>query len=241
LIDLFHPVAEQNNPQPQHLSPVGDSALLVNFGDGINLELNRRVHFIAYRFMKLSLPGVIEVVPAYNTLLVHYDPLLVDYPAVQDWVSSILSCPGEVAPFQPRRVEIPAAYGGVYGPDLEFVAAHNHLTSEEVIRIHANAEYQVYMLGFAPGFAYLGGMDAAIAVPRLEKPRTRVPAGSVGIAGHQTGIYPLETPGGWRIIGRTNLRLFDPCADPPSLLQPGDRVKFIPVEPGEDSYDAACP
>jgi KipI family sensor histidine kinase inhibitor len=140
--------------------------------------------------------------------------------------------------FQPRRVEIPTIYGGEYGPDLDFVAQYHHLTPAEVIRIHSGVDYPVYMLGFIPGFAYLGGLDAAIATPRLDQPRTRIPAGSVGIAGAQTGVYPLDTPGGWRIIGRTPLRLFDPLADPPALLSPGDIVRFIPVSEEESNHVA---
>jgi KipI family sensor histidine kinase inhibitor len=136
-------------------------------------------------------------------------------------------------------VEIPTVYGGKDGPDLDFVAAYHHISPEDVVRIHAGAVYQVYMLGFTPGFAYLGGMDPLIAAPRLAKPRTKVPAGSVGIAGVQTGVYPLETPGGWRIIGRTPLRLFDLLAEPPVILAPGDEVRFMPVLEGEWPHDAA--
>jgi KipI family sensor histidine kinase inhibitor len=129
----------------------------------------------------------------------------------------------------PRRVEIPVKYGGEEGPDLGFVAAHNHLSEAEVIRMHASHEYPVYLMGFTPGFPYLGGLDPAIAAPRLSAPRSLVPGGSVGIAGEQTGIYPQDSPGGWRIIGRTRLRLFDLTRDPPFLLAPGDIVVFTPV------------
>ncbi len=129
----------------------------------------------------------------------------------------------------PRRVEIPVCYGGEYGPDLAFVAQHNHLGEAEVIRIHSAREYPVYLMGFTPGFPYLGGMDPAIAAPRLNTPRSRIPGGSVGIAGEQTGIYPVDSPGGWRIIGRTDLRLFDITSEPPFLLAPGDVVSFMPV------------
>jgi len=130
---------------------------------------------------------------------------------------------------QARRVEIPVCYGGEWGPDLDFVARHAGLTTAEVIRRHAAAEYTVYMMGFLPGFPYLGGLDVSIAAPRLETPRRRVPAGSVGIAGEQTGIYPLASPGGWRLIGRTEVALFDLTARPPCLLAPGDQVQFIPI------------
>jgi inhibitor of KinA len=230
--------------------PVGDAALLVSFGERIDLEINRRVHALAQRLSQEPLDGFIESVPAYCSLLVHYDPLVVDYPAVLAWVvgnveplKPLITDPTDHFPtfqtaFQPRRVEIPTVYGGEDGPDLEFVAQYHHLTPEEVIRIHSGVDYPVYMLGFTPGFAYLGGLDARIVTPRLDQPRTRIPAGSVGIAGMQTGVYPLDTPGGWRIIGRTSLRLFDPLADPPALLAPGDIVRFIPISKG-DSYHVA--
>jgi inhibitor of KinA len=132
----------------------------------------------------------------------------------------------------PRTMEIPVRYGGADGPDLEEVAALNHLSAEEVIAIHSGAEYLVHFLGFSPGFPYLGGMPESIAAPRLETPRRSVPAGSVAIGGRQTGIYPTASPGGWRIIGRTPLRLFQPEADPPVLLQMGDHVRFVPVAGG---------
>ena len=128
-----------------------------------------------------------------------------------------------------RTVEIPTLYGGENGPDLSFVAEHNGLTVEEVVRIHSSRDYPVYMMGFTPGFPYLGGMDGRIAAPRLNSPRTNVPAGSVGIAGEQTGIYPMESPGGWQIIGRTETTLFDPNHEKPFLLAPGDQVRFVPV------------
>ena len=132
--------------------------------------------------------------------------------------------------WQPRVVEVPVVYGGEFGPDLDFVSLHTRLPVEEVIRLHSGGEYPVYMIGFTPGFPYLGGMDGRLASPRLETPRTRIPMGSVGIAGEQTGIYPQESPGGWRIIGRTPLRLFDLQREPPCLLSPGDVVRFVPIE-----------
>jgi KipI family sensor histidine kinase inhibitor len=128
-------------------------------------------------------------------------------------------------------VEIPTFYGGTYGPDIEFVAAHSGLSVDDVIARHSEMTYTVYMLGFAPGFAYLGGLPEELVAPRLPTPRQAVPAGSVGIAGAQTGVYPIETPGGWRLIGRTLIALFDPTADPPALLRPGDRVRFAPISP----------
>ncbi len=219
------------------LKPAGDSALLISFGETIEEEINGRVHAIARAIEKADFEWLVEVVPAYSSLLVVYDLLKVSYAEVESAIKPLLSA--ETESFRGRLVEVPVVYGSSYGPDIDFVAKHNALTVDEVIEIHSKPVYLVYCLGFLPGFAYLGGMDERIAAPRLEKPRLKVPAGSVGIAGKQTGIYPLESPGGWRLIGRTPLRLFNPSKDRPTLLQPGDRVKFVPINESEfrDLYE----
>jgi len=211
--------------------PAGDSALLIIFGDRIDEGINKKVHAVANAIEKASPDWLIEVVPTYTSIYVYYDPLKLSYQEVLDAIKPFLSA--EPKEEKPRIVEIPTVYGGEFGPDIEFVAQHNGLTTDDVIEIHSKPLYRVYMLGFTPGFAYLGGMDERIATPRLEKPRLKVPAGSVGIAGKQTGIYPIESPGGWRLIGRTPLRLFTPEKDPPTLLQPGDYVKFVPISEEE--------
>ncbi len=222
--------------------PAGDSALLVTLGDRIDLETNRRAHALAARLMHSPLPGLGEAVPGYATLLVYYDPLALSYEQVLAWVQARLpSRLGGLAARTvdetsagtttglptPRRIEVPVIYGGEHGPDLEFVAQHSGLSPEEVIRRHTAHDYPVYLVGFTPGFPYLGGLDETIAVPRLPSPRQRVPAGSVGIAGQQTGIYSVDSPGGWRLIGWTPLKLFDPQRNPPALLAPGDVVRFV--------------
>jgi len=211
----------------------GDSALVVEFGDEISREVNRKVHALADALGKASLPGLGEAVPTYRSLLIHYDPLRLSCDEVKAFVSEVLQDCEEKPSLEPRQVEVPVVYGAEFGPDIEFVAECNGLLVEEVIRLHSSATYTVYMLGFAPGFAYLGGMPEAIATPRLETPRTLVPAGSVGIAGAQTGVYPIATPGGWRLIGRTPLKFFDPERDPPTLLKAGDIVRFVPISEGE--------
>ena len=211
--------------------PAGDSALVIIFGDRIDEKINKKVHAVANAIEKASPDWLVEVVPTYTSVYVYYDPLKLSYRNILDAIKPFLSV--EPKEERPRIVEIPTAYGGEFGPDIEFVAKHNGLTVEEVIEIHSKPLYRVYMLGFTPGFAYLGGMDERIATPRLEKPRLKVPAGSVGIAGKQTGIYPIESPGGWRLIGRTPLRLFTPEKDPPTLLQPGDYVRFVPISEEE--------
>ena len=219
----------------------GDSALVVEFGDEISQEVNRKVHALAEALGKSSLPGLGEPVPTYRSLLIHYDPLHLSYDEVKAFVLGVLQKCEEEPSLEPGVVEVSVVYGGEFGPDIEFVAERNGLSVEEVISLHSGATYTVYMLGFTPGFAYLGGMPEAIATPRLETPRTLAPAGSVGIAGEQTGIYPIATPGGWRLIGRTPLKLFDPERDPPTLLKAGDIVRFVPISEGEYSVDPKFP
>jgi inhibitor of KinA len=209
------------------LLPLGDSALLVRFGDEIDPGANQRVHELDALLHADKTSGVIETVPAYATLLVYYDPFIMKYAEASDWVNAQMDKVKSAASRKPRRIEVPVRYGGELGPDLAFVAAYHQLSVQEVLRIHTAIEYVVYMMGFTPGFAYMGKLNDSIATPRLETPRTRVAAGSVGIAGAQTGIYPIESPGGWRLIGRTELRLFDPGADPAFLFSPGDTVQFV--------------
>ncbi len=207
--------------------PSGDSALLVTLSDRVDLETNRRAHTLAARLAEAPMLGLGEAVPGYTTLLVHYDLLVLSYEQVLEWVQARLSEANSTVIAAPRRIEVPVIYGGEHGPDLEFVARHNGLSPEEVVRRHMARDYPVYLVGFTPGFPYLGGLDESIAAPRLSSPRSRVPAGSVGIAGQQTGIYSVDSPGGWRLIGWTPLKLFDPAREPPALLAPGDVVRFV--------------
>src|SRR5574341_284492 len=209
------------------LFPLGDSALLVKFGDEIDPIINQRVHALDTLLHARQVAGVIETAPAYATLLVHYDPLVLTYAQVAEGVSAEMDRVESDAARKPRRIEVPVRYGGEHAPDLDFVAAHHHISAQEVVRLHASRDYIVYLMGFTPGFAYMGKLDDAIATPRLETPRTRVEAGSVGIAGAQTGIYPIDSPGGWRLIGWTSTRLFDLRSDPPFLFSPGDTVRFV--------------
>jgi inhibitor of KinA len=217
------------------LRSAGEGGLVVELGDRIDPEVNARVHQLAREVRARLGKQIIEVVPTYRSLLVRHDPLRVSRRALQRRVQAIL----EDLPADPgaagaaRTLHIPACYGAETGPDLDFVAQHARLEPRDVVQLHASATYQVYMLGFTPGFPYLGGLPPRLATPRLDAPRERVPAGSVGIGGSQTGIYPVESPGGWRIIAWTPLRLFDPGAAWPFLLAPGDRLRFVPVERGE--------
>ena len=209
------------------LQPLGDSTCLVQLGDRIDPAVNRRVHALAALIEAAPLPGVIETVPAYAALLVHFDPLATDYASVADWVLGLADRVAIDTARTPRRIQVPVRYGGESGPDLGPVAVSTGLSPADVVRIHTGTEYTVYMMGFTPGFPYLGRLDPRLVVPRLETPRTLVKAGTVAIAGEQTGIYPLDSPGGWRLIGRTSLRLFDPASETPFLFAPGDLVTFV--------------
>jgi KipI family sensor histidine kinase inhibitor len=206
--------------------PLGDSATLVQWGKEMDFSVNQRVHALASLLEASPFDGMTETVPAYATLLVHYDPLTVSFTQVRDFLREKLSQAEAAVACNPRQVDVPVRYGGEAGPDLESVARHLHLRVEDVVRLHSEKTYTVYMMGFTPGFPYMGKLDDALVVPRLKTPRTRVPAGTVAVAGSQTGIYPIASPGGWQLIGWTPLTLFDPRADLPFLFAPGDAVKF---------------
>jgi len=207
--------------------PLGDSALLVQVGDEIDITTNQRVHALA-ALINVSPPvGVIETVPAYGTLLVHYDSLLLSFGQIKNYLHEKMAQAQDNVFRKGKQLEVPVKYGGEYGVDLEAVARHCQLQMEDVIRIHSEKIYTVFMMGFTPGFPYMGKLDDAIIMPRLEIPRTRVPAGTVAIAGSQTGIYPIDSPGGWQLIGWTALQLFSPESESPFLFSPGDEVKFI--------------
>jgi KipI family sensor histidine kinase inhibitor len=209
--------------------PLSDSSILFSLGDSIDPNINRRVHALAAALALEPLPGVSETVPGYASLVVHYDPLVLTHAQVSDWLAAHSEIAEGTIARPARKIEIPVQYGGEYGLDLDFIAAHCHLTLAEIVRLHSENEYIVYMMGFTPGFAYLGRVPPGLITPRLETPRTHVRAGTVAIAGEQTGIYPVDSPGGWRLIGHTDLLPFDPLRDPPFLFAPGDTVRFIPL------------
>ena len=219
------------------LELVAEDALLLRFGGGIDAATNARVHAAARTLRGANLPGMSDIAPAYATLLLRFDPFAWDSDLAREAVIKALG-PGlrRDDEHAARRaattdtVEIPVCYGGDCGLDLDAVAEHARLSRDEVIARHAAGEYTVAMLGFAPGFPYLLGLDGRLHMPRRANPRTRVPAGSIAIGGAQTGIYPRELPGGWNLIGRTPLALFDPARDPPCLLAPGDRVRFRAID-----------
>ena len=219
----------KGKPASFQILPLGDAAIVVKFGDTIDRELHRKVQALENYFAHHSLRGMIEHVPAYSTVTIYYDPMQRLFHDLDQELRGVIAELAEAPQADPRIVEIPVNYGGDVGPDLEFVARHNSLKPDDVIQIHSTPDYIVYMIGFAPGFPYLGGMSQRIAAPRRDSPRLQIPVGSVGIAGSQTGVYPIETPGGWQLIGRTPIELFRPREFPPTLLRAGDVVRFRPI------------
>ena len=214
--------------QPRYLL-AGDRALVVELGDAIDPAVNRRVHALLHAVEGQSLAGVMDLIPSYRSLLVNYDPLLISLNQLRSAIAEAYDAPGQSAAQPSRTVLLPTLYGGEYGPDLGFVAEHAGMSPDDVVSTHSGLDYLVYMMGFTPGFPYLGGMPEALATPRLSSPRASIPPGSVGIAETQTGVYTVASPGGWRLIGRTPLHLFDPRRDSPAALMAGDSVRFIPL------------
>ncbi len=216
--------------------PAGDSALVVEFEARIDAAINARAIALADALQAGDLTGIRDIVPTYRSVAVYFDPLRTDYEALLAFVETHANRVPDVAGDERTSVRIPVCYGGELGPDLDDVAAFASAAAEDVIELHASVTYRVFMLGFVAGFAYLGTVDERIAMPRHPTPRVRVPSGSVGIAGVQTGVYPAETPGGWRLIGRTPVKPFDPDRAEPFLMKAGDAVRFYPITKAE--YDA---
>jgi|SRR5690242_20280048 len=222
------------------LSPLGDRALIIELGNDASLDTALKVRCVAEQLLAAPLAGVVDIVPAVCTLALHYEPLRVaavagggPYQALADQVSARLRAMSGLELGVPATFEIPVCYGGQYGEDLETLAHARGLTPQAAVELHTAPLYRVQMLGFAPGFAYLAGLDARLATPRRANPRTRVTAGSVAIGGELTGVYPLELPGGWHLIGRSPLRMFDAAAQPPVRVNMGDHVRFVAVTPDE--------
>jgi inhibitor of KinA len=213
----------------------GDQSIVIELGDEISAECNRQVHNLRKAIEREAIKGVVDLIPTYRSLLVQYDGTQVSYADMASRLASLQTTTTEAVEEAPIVVHLPTLYGGEYGPDLEFVAENAGMSVDEVIHLHSGTDYLVYMMGFTPGFPYLGGMSDAIATPRLATPRATIPAGSVGIAETQTGVYPIDSPGGWQLIGRTPLQLFDVARNEPSLLDAGDYVRFVPL-PTEDEY-----
>ena len=212
----------------------GDSALLIEFEQKIAPEINAQITAFVHLLKEQHIEGVTDLIPAFASLLINYDPRVIGYKDLKARIEELLKIEVSEEASEARVFEIPVCYGGEYGPDIANIAENAGLSEQEVIDIHCSKDYLIYMLGFTPGFPYLGGMDESIATPRLETPRVKIEAGSVGIAGSQTGIYSLDSPGGWRLIGKTPVKLFDIKREKPTLLESGQYLKFVPI--GKDEY-----
>ena len=211
----------------------GDSSVLIEFGKEISPQINGRITTLVRMIKGQQIEGVTDLIPAFCSLLINYDPRVNRFEALKRRLEDLLKLDVESTRSDIRIFEIPVCYGGTYGPDLENIARHGGLTEKEVIQIHASRDYLIYMLGFLPGFSYLGGLDERIHTPRLANPRIRIPAGSVGIGGSQTGIYPLDSPGGWQLLGMTPVKTYDPHREEPILFEAGDYIRFVPVSEKE--------
>jgi len=207
------------------IASASDRSLMVSFGNEISLESHRHVARLTQALGGVR--GILNLHPSYTSVLVDFDPRLLTHEEAEDLIRSREEAAEHVPESTPRNVEIPVRYGGEFGPDLEDVARHTGLAPERVVELHSAAQYLVYFVGFSTCFPYMGGLPPELATPRLSNPRKNVPVGSVAIGGSQAGVYPLASPGGWRLIGHTSLRLFDPESTPPPLLRMGDRVKFV--------------
>ncbi len=214
----------------------GDSALIIEVGNDISSEINFELKKITKKLDSLENDFILDLLPTYRSIIVYYNPLKISFNELKKIIEDNLDSDELDSDILKKEiVEIPVLYGGEYGLDIENIACHNKISVEEVIKIHTSEEYLIYMLGFTPGFPYLGGMSKKIATPRLETPRVKIPAGSVGIAGEQTGVYPIESPGGWQLLGRTPLEFFSPLKEKPFLLKAGDYIKFKPIF--QEEYD----
>lgn len=211
----------------------GDSSLLVEFGKEISTEINRKITATVQMMKEQHIEGVVDVIPAFCSLLINYDPRVISYEEIKERMQNIVKLDVQAGAQSRRIYEIPVCYGGEYGPDIQNIAEHAGLSQEEVIKIHSSRDYLIYMLGFLPGFTYLGGLDERIHTPRLANPRIKINAGSVGIGGSQTGIYPLDSPGGWQLMGMTPVKTYDPKREKPILVEAGDYIRFVPVDEAE--------
>ncbi|MCC8163108.1 MAG: 5-oxoprolinase subunit PxpB [Lachnospiraceae bacterium] len=211
----------------------GDSSILIEFGSEINPEINRKITSTVQLIRAQQIEGIVDMIPAFCSLLINYDPRIITYDRIQSRMAELVKMDVKASAQKKKVFEIPVCYGGDFGPDIENIAANAGLSVEEVIKIHSSSDYLIYMLGFLPGFCYLGGLDERIHTPRLANPRVKIPAGSVGIGGSQTGIYPLDSPGGWQLMGLTPVKTYDPDRETPILLEAGDYIRFVPIDRGE--------
>lgn len=219
----------------------GDTSLSAEFGNEISETINAQIRAFTIALEKSDISGIVELVPTYRSCMIHYDPGAISYAALVKRLEALIGGLDAIEIPPSDVLEVPVLYGGEeMGPDLAFVAEHAGLSEREVIDLHTSTEYLIYMLGFTPGFTYLGGMSAKLETPRLKQPRVKIPAGSVGIAGKQTGVYPIDSPGGWQLIGRTPVKMYDPNRETPILPKAGQYIKFRAIERTEYDEIAAA-
>ncbi|MDO4976879.1 MAG: 5-oxoprolinase subunit PxpB [Eubacteriales bacterium] len=216
------------------IAAAGDSSILIEFEKEIRPDINQKISATVQLLKAQHTPGVIDIIPAFCSLLINYDPRVISFDEMKKRLEEILKIEVKAGESRKRVYEIPVCYGGKYGPDIQTIADNAGLSIEEVIQIHSSCDYLIYMLGFLPGFCYLGGLDERIHTPRLANPRLKISAGSVGIGGSQTGIYPLDSPGGWQLMGMTPVKTYDPDREVPILVEAGDYIRFIPID--EEEY-----
>lgn len=216
------------------IKTAGDSAVLLTFEQVISPDINHQMKSLLFLLKEQPISGITDTIPAFASLLISYDPRVITFSALRKRLLALQELDISLSKTDKRIFEIPVCYGGDYGPDLPFVAQNAGLSEEEVIAIHSGQDYLIYMLGFLPGFPYLGGLDDRIHTPRLDNPRLAITAGSIGIGGSQTGIYPLESPGGWQLIGRTPVKTYQPNRQVPILFEAGDYIRFKAVD--ENDY-----
>ena len=215
------------------LLTAGDSSILLQFGNTIDPAINRKIAATVQLMREQHINGVTDVIPAFCSLLINYDPRVISYEQIKRRMEALVKIDVTAGDTRKRVFEIPVCYGGEYGPDIQNIADHAGMSVEEVIQIHTSRDYLIYMLGFLPGFTYLGGLDERIHTPRLADPRIRIPAGSVGIGGSQTGIYPMDSPGGWQLMGMTPVKTYDPDREVPILVEAGDYIRFVAIDEDE--------
>lgn len=211
----------------------GDASLLVEFGKEINPDINRKIAATVQLMREQHIEGVVDVIPSFCALLINYDPRVIGYEEIKGRIKDLLRLEIKAGEERKKVFEIPVCYGGEFGPDIATIAEHAGLSEQEVIELHSSRDYLIYMLGFLPGFCYLGGLDERIFTPRLASPRLKIDAGSVGIGGSQTGIYPLDSPGGWQLMGKTPVKTYDPDREVPILFEAGNYIRFVPVSEEE--------
>lgn len=221
--------------QDAKILTAGDSSILVQFGETIDPVINRKIAATVQMIKQQQIKGITDLIPTYCSLLINYDPRVISFSALTERIRGLLRIEISTSEVTKKIYEIPVCYGGEYGPDIQNIADNAGISIEEVIKIHTSQDYLIYMLGFLPGFTYLGGLDERIHTPRLAQPRLKIPAGSVGIGGSQTGIYPMDSPGGWQLMGMTPVKTYDPDREVPILVEAGDYIRFVSVD--EDEFN----